>query len=44
MGISYTQYSAIYNNDKKTVKVWPFQNYSKSFTFDVTGKQLNTSQ
>lgn len=44
MGISYTQYSAIYNNDKRTVKVWPFQNYSKSFTFDVTGKQLNTSQ
>ena len=36
-GISMTQYSAIYNNEKKTVEVWPFQNYSKSSIFDVTG-------
>ncbi len=39
-GISMTQYSAIYNNERKTVEIWPFQNYSKSFTFDVTGKQI----
>ena len=39
-GISMTEYSAIYNNEKKTVEVWPFQNYSKSYTFDVTGKQI----
>ena len=38
-GISMTQYSAIYNNEKKTVEVWPFQNYSESFVFDVTGKR-----
>lgn len=39
-GISMTQYSAIYNNEKKTVEVWSFQDYTKSFTFDVTGKQI----
>ena len=39
-GISMTQYSAIYNNEKKTVEVWPFQNYSKSFVFDVTGNRV----
>ena len=38
-GISMTQYSAIYNNAKKTVEVWPFQNYSKSYKFDVKGKE-----
>ena len=38
-GISMTQYSAIYNNEKKTVEVWPFQNYSKSYKFDVKGKE-----
>lgn len=40
-GISMTQYSAIYNNEKKTVEVWPFQDYSESFVFDVTGKQIS---
>ena len=39
-GISMTQYSAIYNNDKKTVEVWPFQNYSKSFKFDAAGNRI----
>ena len=39
-GISMTQYSAIYNNEKKTVEVWPFQNYLKSFVFDVTGNRV----
>jgi choloylglycine hydrolase len=39
-GTSMTQYSAIYNNEKKTVEVWPFQNYSKSFIFDVEGNQI----
>ena len=39
-GISMTQYSAIYNNEKKTVEVWSFQDYSKSFVFEVTGKQI----
>ena len=39
-GISMTQYSAIYNNDKKTVEVWPFQNYSESFVFDVSGNRI----
>ena len=38
-GISMTQYSAIYNNEKKTLEVWPFQNYSKSYKFDVKGKE-----
>lgn len=38
-GISMTQYSAIYNNKKRTVKVWSFQDYTKSYTFDVTGEQ-----
>lgn len=40
-GISMTQYSAIYNNEQKTVEVWPFQNYSESFKFDVTGKRIS---
>ena len=39
-GISMTQYSAIYNHAKKTVKVWSFQDYSRSFEFDVTGKRI----
>ena len=39
-GTSMTQYSAIYNNEKKTVEVWPFQNYSKSFKFDVAGNRV----
>ncbi len=40
-GISMTQYSVIYNNQKKTVEVWPFQNYSKSFVFDVSGNRIS---
>ena len=43
-GISMTQYSAIYNNKQRTVDVWPFQNYSESFTFDVTGKRISADQ
>ena len=43
-GISMTQYSAIYNNKQRTVEVWPFQNYSESFVFDVTGKQISADQ
>lgn len=39
-GISMTQYSVIYNNEKKTVEVWPFQNYARSFVFDVEGNQI----
>lgn len=39
-GISMTQYSAIYNNAKRTVEVWPFQDYSKSFVFEVTGERI----
>ena len=39
-----TQYSAIYNNEKKTVEVWPFQNYLKSFVFDVTGNQITAGK
>ena len=34
-----TSYSVIYNNEKKTVEVWPFQNYFKSYKFDVKGKE-----
>ena len=40
-GISMTQYSAIYNNVKKTVEVWSFQDYSKSFVFDVEGNLIS---
>ena len=39
-GVSMTQYSAIYNNEKKTMEVWPFQNYKTSDSFDVVGKQI----
>lgn len=39
-GTSMTQYSAIYNNARKTVKVWPFQNYEAYYEFDVTGTHL----
>ena len=40
-GISMTQYSAIYNNAARTLTVWPFQNYSISYSFDITGRQLS---
>ena len=40
-GISMTQYSAIYNNEKRTLEVWPFQNYQTSYAFDVTGNRLD---
>lgn len=40
-GISMTQYSVIYNNAKKTLEVWPFQNYQTSYAFDVTGARLH---
>ena len=40
-GISMTQYSAIYNNAKRTVEVWPFQNYNSSYAFDVYGNRLH---
>ena len=38
-GISMTQYSAIYDNAHQTMEVWPFQNYQKSWVFDVTGTE-----
>lgn len=40
-GISMTQYSVIYNNEKRTLEVWPFQNYQTSYAFDVTGNRLD---
>ena len=43
-GISMTQYSVIYNNQRKTLEVWPFQNYSKSYVFDVQGNQIPADQ
>ena len=43
-GISMTQYSVIYNNQKKTLEIWPFQNYSESYVFDVQGNQILTDQ
>ena len=43
-GVSMTQYSAIYNISRRSVEIWPFQNYSKSFTFDVTGKRISADQ
>ena len=38
-GISMTQYSAIYDNAHQTMEVWPYQNYQKSWIFDVTGTE-----
>ena len=38
-GTSMTQYSAIYNNARRTVKVWAFQDFSTAYAFDVTGTQ-----
>ena len=43
-GTSMTQYSVIYNNGKQTVEVWPFQNYTKSYKFDVKGNQISAGQ
>ena len=40
-GTSMTQYSVIYNNEKKTLEVWPFQNYQTSCAFDVTESRLH---
>ena len=39
-----TQYSVIYNNEKKTAEIWPFQNYSKSYKFDVEGNRIPTDR
>ena len=41
-GLSWTQYSAIYNSNKKTLKIWSFQNYKKEYTFDISGKQIKS--
>ena len=38
-GISMTQYSAIYDNAYQTMEVWSYQNYQKSWIFDVTGTE-----
>ena len=43
-GTSMTQYSVIYNIANKTMVVWPFQNYSKSYMFDVTGSRIPAEQ
>ena len=40
-GTSMTQYSAIYNNEKRSLEVWPFQDYSTSYAFDVNGNRLH---
>ena len=40
-GITVTQYTVIYNNSAKTLKVWSFQDYSKSFCFDITGTPIH---
>lgn len=40
-GSSVTQFSVIYNNAKKTLAVWPFQNYARAYRFDVTGTRLD---
>ncbi len=39
-GTSMTQYSAIYNNTRKTVTVWPFQHFGTAYRFDVYGNPL----
>lgn len=44
VGVSMTQYSVIYNNEKKTAEIWPFQNYSKSYKFDVEGNRIPTDR
>ena len=41
-GVSMTQYSVIYNNERKTV--WPFQNYSETFMFDVERNRIPTDR
>ena len=40
-GTLFTQYSAIYNNATSIVRIWSFQDYSKSYDFDVTGKRID---
>ncbi len=37
VGTSWTQYSAIYNNTERTVRVWSYQDYSRSYCYDVRG-------
>lgn len=39
-GISMTQYSAIYNNKNRLMRVWPFQNYQTSYSFDINGHRI----
>ena len=43
-GTSMTQYSIIYNNVRKTLEVWPFQNYAGSFEFDVKGNRISADK
>lgn len=39
-GGSVTQFSVIYNNARRTLTVWPFQNYTRGYSFDVNGTRL----
>lgn len=39
-GTSVTQYTIIYNNTERTMKAWSFQDFSKSFCYDITGKPI----
>jgi hypothetical protein len=36
----YRWYVWIYNNAKRTVEVWSYQDYSESFVFGVTGERI----
>ena len=33
---------SFYNSNKKTLKIWSFQNYKKEYTFDISGKQIKS--
>ena len=39
-GSSVTQYTIIYNNTERTMKAWSFQDFSKNFCYDITGKPI----
>ena len=43
-GTSFTQFSCMYRNAARTLEVWSFQQWQKSYAFDVHGKRVQNER
>ena len=43
-GTSFTQFSCMYRNASRTLEVWSFQQWQKSYAFDVHGKRVQNER